>query len=102
MMVSDVFLNLSFDLPVLIVSPFHVSEQVGSVTFNHALILFVSILKHQVFVFICLKISTSLFADTFSLQSKANCMALKTSVPFYYVSSISVLCEGYLFSMIFL
>ena len=29
-------------------------------------------------MFICLKISTFLFADTYSLQSKGNCMALKS------------------------
>jgi len=41
---------------------------------------FVSILKRQVvFVFICLKISTFLFADTYSLQSKEKCMALKST-----------------------
>ena len=30
-------------------------------------------------MFICLKISTSLFADTYSLQSKEKCMALKST-----------------------
>ena len=30
-------------------------------------------------MFICLKISTFLFADTYSLQSKGNCMALKST-----------------------
>ena len=65
-----------------VVSPFRVSEQVGSVTFDHKSLLysFVSILKRQVvFVFICLKISTFLFADTYSLQSKGKCMALKST-----------------------
>ena len=32
--------------------------------------------KHFFLTFICLKISTFLFADTYSLRSQANCMAL--------------------------
>ena len=58
-----------------VVSPFGVPEQVGSLRYS-----FVSILKRQVvFVFICLKISTFLLADTYSLQSKEKCMALKST-----------------------
>ena len=78
-LVSDVFLNLSFDLPVL-PPPFAYLNKLDrspSITLRYS---FVSILKrHVVFVFICLKISTFLFADTYSLQSKANCMALKST-----------------------
>ena len=75
-LVSDVFLNLSFDLPV-----FSPAFRSPSITLQYS---FVSILKRQVvFVFIqrfiCLKISTFLFADTYSLQSKEKCMALKST-----------------------
>ena len=78
-LVSDVFLNLSFDLPVL--SPLFAClnklDRSPSITLRYS---FVSILKRQVvFVFICLKISTFLFADTYSLQSKEKCMALKST-----------------------
>ena len=76
-LVSDVFLNLSFDLPVLspLFAYLNKSDRSPSITLWYS---FVSILKRQVvFVFICLKISPFLFADTYSLQSNANCMALK-------------------------
>ena len=72
------FSQLSFDLPVL--SPLFAylnKDRSPSITLWYS---FVSILKRQVvFVFICLKISTFLFADTYSLQSKGNCMALKST-----------------------
>ena len=70
------FSQLSFDLPVL--SPlFAYLNKDRSITLWYS---FVSILKRQVvFMFICLKISTFLFADTYSLQSKGNCMALKST-----------------------
>ena len=78
-LVSDGFLNLSFDLSVL-PPPFAYLNKLDrspSITLRYS---FVSILKrHVVFVFICLKISTFLFADTYSLRSKANCMALKST-----------------------
>ena len=52
-------------------------DQSPSITRRYS---FVSILKRQVvFVFICLKISTFLFVDTYSLQSKEKCMALKST-----------------------
>ena len=76
-LVSDVFLNLSFDLPVLspLFAYLNKLDRSPSITLWYS---FVSILKRQVvFVFICLKISPFLFADTYSLQSNANCMALK-------------------------
>ena len=78
-LVSDVFLNLSFDLPVLspLFAYLNKLDRSPSITLWYS---FVSILKRQVvFVFICLKISTFLFADTYSLQSKGNCMALKST-----------------------
>ena len=62
-----------------VVSPFRVPEldRSPSITLRYS---FVSILKCQVvFVFICLKISTFLFADTYSLQSKEKCMVLKST-----------------------
>ena len=72
------FSQLSFDLPVL--SPFFAylnKDRSPSITLWYS---FVSILKRQVvFVFICLKISTFPFADTYSLQSKGSCMALKST-----------------------
>ena len=68
--------QLSFDLPVL--SPLFAylnKDRSPSIMLWYS---FISILKRQVvFVFICLKIFTFLFADTYSLQSNANCMALK-------------------------
>ena len=78
-LVSDVFLNLSFDLPVLspLFAYLNKLDRSPSITLRYS---FVSILKRQVvFVFICLKISTFLFADTYSLQSKEKCMALKST-----------------------
>ena len=78
-LVSDVFLNLSFDLPVLspVFSYLNEFDRSPSITLWYS---FVSVLKRQVvFMFICLKISTFLFADTYSLQSKGNCMALKST-----------------------
>ena len=76
-LVSDIFLNLSFDLSVFspLFAYLNKLDRSPSITLWYSL---VSTLKRQVvFVFICLKISTFLFADTYSLQSKANCMALK-------------------------
>ena len=67
-----------------VVSPFCVSEQVGSVTirsrFNaRSFQLSKAVKSKVVFTFICPKISTFLFADTYSLQSQANCMALTSA-----------------------
>ena len=54
----------------------------------------VSILNHQVvFVFVCLKISTLLFADTYSLQSKANWRAWHQP-KVYTISKLSKLWLG--------
>ena len=66
-LVSDVFLHLSFDLPVL--SP--VFSYLNELDRSPSITLWYS--------FICLEVSTFLFADTCSLQSKANCMALKST-----------------------
>ena len=56
-----------------VASPFCVSEQVGSVTFDHALMLVRLILKRQVvFVSICIKIST------FCLQILIRCCQKQT------------------------
>ena len=75
-LVSDVFRNLSFDLPVLslLFACLNKLDRSPSITLRY------SFVKCQVvFVFICLKISTFLFADTYSLQSKEKYMALKST-----------------------
>ena len=77
-LVSDVFLILSFDLPVLppLFTYLNKLDRSPSITLWYS---FVLILKRQVvFVFICLKNLHFLFADTYSMLSKANCMALKS------------------------
>ena len=71
-LVSDVFLNLSFDLPVLppLFAYLNKLDRSPSITLWYS---FVLILKHQVvFVFICLKIST------FCLQILIRCRQKQT------------------------
>ena len=77
--VSDVSLNLSFDL--LVFSPlFAYLNKLDRSPFDHALTPVRFSYKNKVvFTFICLKISTFLFADTYSLLSQANCMALTSA-----------------------
>ena len=70
-LVSDVFLNLSFDLPV--VSPFRVPEQVGSVTFDHASIL-VRFNSKKSGCFLC---SFALKSQLFCLQILIRCSQKK-------------------------
>ena len=73
------FSQFKFRFACVTFSPFRVSEQVGSVTIRSRFKTY-SVMKNKViFTFICRDISTFLFADTYSLQSQANCMALTST-----------------------